>query len=61
MNIMVNEKGLTFNDFEKKTFEMIYKAGQEYIREFLEKYDTYLMENRDKASYRNKGKRRTTI
>ena len=61
MNTMVNEKGLTFKDFEKKTFEMICKAGQEYTREFLEKYDTYLMENRDKASYRNKGKRRTTI
>ena len=61
MDTMLNENGLTFKDFEKKTFEMICKAGQEYTKEFLEKYDTYLMENRDKSSYRNKGKRSTTI
>ena len=61
MNTMLNENGLTFKDFEKKTFEMVCKAGQEYTREFLEQYDTVLMENRDKAAYRNKGKRHTTI
>lgn len=58
---MINENGLTFKDFEKKTFEMICKLGQEYTRDFLERYDTYLMENRDKEAYRNKGKRTTTV
>jgi len=58
---MLNENGLTFKDFEAKTFEMICKLGQEYTRDFLERYDTYLMENRDKEAYRNKGKRRTTV
>lgn len=58
---MLNENGLTFKDFEKKTFEMICKLGQEYTRDFLERYDTYLMENRDKEAYRNKGKRTTTV
>ena len=58
---MLNENGLTFKDFEVKTFEMICKLGQEYTREFLERYDTYLMENRDKVAYRNKGKRKTTV
>lgn len=58
---MLNENGLTFKDFEKKTFEMICKLGQEYTRDFLERYDTYLMENRDKDAYRNKGKRKTTV
>lgn len=58
---MLNENGLTFKDFEVKTFEMICKLGQEYTREFLERYDTYLMENRDKGAYRNKGKRKTTV
>lgn len=58
---MLNENGLTFKDFEKKTFEMICKLGQEYTRDFLERYDTYLMENRDKEAYRNKGKKKTTV
>ena len=58
---MLNENGLTFKDFEVKTFEMICKLGQEYTRDFLERYDTYLMENRDKEAYRNKGKRKTTV
>lgn len=58
---MLNENGLTFKDFEIKTFEMICKLGQEYTRDFLERYDTYLMENRDKHAYRNKGKRKTTV
>ena len=40
---------------------MICKLGQEYTRDFLERYDTYLMENRDKEAYRNKGKRTTTV
>ena len=43
---MLNENGLTFKDFEKKTFEMICKLGQEYTRDFLERYDTYLMDPR---------------
>ena len=58
---MLNENGLTFKDFEKKTFEMLCQLGQEYTRDFLERYDAYLMENRDKEAYRNKGKRTTTV
>ena len=61
MNTTLNENGLTFKDFEKKTFKMICKAGQEYTREFLESYDEYLMDHRDKEAYRNKGKRKTTV
>ena len=58
---MLNENGLTSKDFEKKTFEMICRLGQEYTRDFLEHYDTYLMENRDKGAYRNKGRKKTTV
>lgn len=61
MNTMVTENGLTFKDFEKKTFEMVCKYGQEYTRQFLEGYDEHLMESRDKNAYRNKGKRKTTV
>ena len=58
---MLNENGLTFKDFEIKTFEMICRLGREYTKDFLERYDAYLMENRDKQAYRNKGKRKTTV
>lgn len=61
MNTMVNENGLTFKDFEKKTFEMICELGREYTREFLERYDVYLMQTRDKSAYRYKIKRKTTV
>lgn len=61
MNTMVNDNGLTFKDFEKKTFEMICKVGQEYTRDFFERYDDHFMKNRDKDAYRNKGKRKTTV
>lgn len=55
---MLNENGLTFKDFEVIIFGMICEFGQEYTRDFLERYDTYLMETRDKEAYRNKGKRK---
>jgi hypothetical protein len=58
---MLNENGLTFKDFEKKTFKMICRFGREYTKDFLERYDTYLMETRDKEAYRNKGKKKTTV
>ena len=58
---MLNENGLTFKDFEKKTFEMICELGREYTREFLERYDIYLMQTRDKSAYRYKIKRKTTV
>ena len=41
MNTMVTDNGLTFKDFEKKTFEMVCKYGQEYTRQFLEEYLPY--------------------
>ena len=61
MNTMLNETALTFKDFEKKTFQMVCEWARNYTKEFLERYDDYLMESRDKEAYRNKGKRRTTV
>ena len=61
MNTMLNETALTFKDFEKKTFQMVCEWARNYTREFLERYDDYLMEARDKEAYRNKGKRKTTV
>lgn len=61
MNTMINEERITFKEFEQKTFRMICQWGQEFTKEFLEKYDLYLMENRDKKAYRHKGLKRTSI
>ncbi|MDC7301414.1 UPF0236 family transposase-like protein [Agathobacter ruminis] len=58
---MLAEDGITFKEFEKKTFQMICQWGQEYTREFLERYDEYLMQTRDKKAYRHKGLRKTSV
>lgn len=61
MNTIVNENGLTFKDFEKKTFEMICRYGREFTKRFLEEYDEYLMKTRDRKVYRHKGIKGTTV
>ena len=40
---------------------MICELGREYTREFLKRYDVYLMQTRDKSAYRYKIKRKTTV
>ncbi len=61
MNTMLNETELTFKAFEQNTFRMVCEWARDYTKEFLERYDDYLMETRDKGAYRNKGKRKTTV
>ena len=61
MNTMLNYEGLTFKEIEEEIFKMVCEWGQSFAREFLEKYDEYLMKSRDKGSYRNKGLRETTV
>lgn len=61
MITMLNEEGLTFKEIEEEIFKMVCKWGQSFARDFLEKYDEFLMNNRDKNAYRNKGLRETTI
>ena len=58
---MIKDNGLSFKDLEKKIYAWGCRICQEFAREFLERYDRQLMEQRDKARYRNKGLRRTTI
>lgn len=58
---MINENGLSFKDLEKKIYAWGCQLCQEFTREFLERYDKQLMEQRDKTKYRNKGLRRTAI
>lgn len=61
MESMIKEKGVTFKELEQKIFHYHCLQAQEDTRFILEEYDRYLMKNRDKAFYRNKGLRPTTI
>lgn len=61
MDTILNDNCITFKNLEKKIFGDICKIGQDYTREFLERYDELLMKERDKSAYRHKGKKTTTV
>ena len=61
MKSMIKENGVTFKQLEKNIFTWICQIGQEFTKDFLERYDRMLMKERDKKKYRNKGTRKTTI
>lgn len=61
MDTMINEDSYSFKEIEAKIFDYVCGIGRRIIRSFLESYDRYLNETRDKEAYRNKGKRHTTI
>ena len=61
MDTMIKENGVTFKELEKNIFAWICQIGQNFTKEFLERYDQMLMKQRDKSYYRHKGLRQTTI
>ena len=61
MKSIIAENGITFKDLEKKIYAWVCQIGQEFTREFLERYDQMLMRERDKEKYRHKGTRQTTV
>ena len=61
MKSMITENELTFKELEKNIYSWICQIGRDFTKEFLERYDRMLMEDRDKSKYRNKGSRQTTI
>ena len=61
MNSMIKENGVTFKELEKNIYAWVCQIGREFTKEFLERYDRMLMEDRDKKKYRNKGARQTTV
>ena len=61
MDTMIKENGVTFKELEKNIFKWICQIGQDFTKEFLERYDQQLMKERDKSYYRHKGLRQTTI
>ena len=61
MKSMITENELTFKELEKNIYSWICQIGRDFTKEFLERYDRMLMEDRDKSKYRHKGSRQTTI
>ena len=61
MESMIKENGLTFKDIEKRIFKECCQIAQETTKELLEEYDRYLMESRNKETYRHKGRKTTTV
>ena len=61
MKTMIAENGVTFKELEKNIYKWICQIGQEFTKEFLERYDQMLMKERDKSRYRHKGSRQTTV
>ena len=61
MDSMIKEKGITFKELEDNMFRSIMEQGQKSMKKFLEEYDTYLANTRDKRLYRDKGTRKTTL
>ena len=58
---MIAENEATFKELEKNIYSWICQIGRDFTKEFLERYDRMLMEDRDKSKYRHKGSRQTTI
>lgn len=61
MESIVEEKLVSFKELEQKIFAYVCELGREITRIILEDYDKELMEGRNKALYRNKGARETSI
>jgi hypothetical protein len=61
MDLMVDEKDITFKEIEKEIFELVCEAGRELTKDILEKYDQHLHTTRNKSELRDKGCRRSTI
>ena len=60
MNILSNEK-INFNSLEEKTFKEVMKLGREIIQEELRMLDNLIKKYRDKATFKVKDMRPTTI
>lgn len=61
MNPIVEENLVTFKELEQKIYAWICEFGRNITRIILEEYDNDIAESRDKKSYRDKGKRGTSV
>jgi len=49
MKLMIAENGVTFKDLEKNIYSWLCQIGQNFTKEFLERYDQMLMKQRYKS------------
>lgn len=61
MNTIVNENLISFKELEQNIFSYVCELGREMTKTLLESYDKQLAESRNKAVYRDKGNRQTSI
>lgn len=61
LNTIVNDKPISFKQFEKKIYSYVCELAREITQSVLESYDEELADSRDKKQYRGKGKRKTSI
>jgi len=61
MNTILQEKVISFKEFEKKIFDSICEIGRTLTTEALTRYDQELAKSRDVKAYRDKGGRKSTI
>jgi len=60
-NLSLNDKGISFNDLEKKIYEYVCEEACRLMKEVLTYLDRRLMDERDTKVYRNKGLRHTCV
>ena len=48
MKSMIAENGVTFKELEKNIYKWICHMGQNFTKEFLERYDQMLMKQRER-------------
>lgn len=61
MNLMLDEKGITFKEIEKEIFKLVCEAGREITKDILKRYDQHLHDTRNKSELRDKGCRKSSI
>jgi DNA-binding IclR family transcriptional regulator len=61
IDIIVNEKDLSFNRLEKEIYDYGCQIAREILKSVLEAMDKRLAEERDKSKYRHRGGRDTSI
>ena len=61
LNTIVDEKLVSFKEFEKKIYSYVCELAREITQSMLESFDKELADSRDMTRYRSKGKRKTSI
>ena len=57
----INRQFVNFSEMERKVQEIVMEAGRELLKQILENIDAQILKNRDKARYRSKGLRNTSV